>query len=91
MAAAARQVRAVLGDDVRTHVVVPADRASTELSGLDVLLEPDGDAHRRYGAAAESLYLVRPDGYIAFRSQPAHAQPVIGHLRTVFSVPAPAR
>ncbi len=91
MAAAARQVRAVLGDDVRTHVVVPADRASTELSGLDVLLEPDGDAHRRYGAAAESLYLVRPDGYIAFRSQPAHAEPVIGHLRTVFSVPAPAR
>lgn len=27
--------------------------------------------HRRYGAVEATLYLVRPDGYVAFRSQPA--------------------
>ena len=27
--------------------------------------------HKRYGAVEATLYLVRPDGYVAFRSQPA--------------------
>jgi len=30
-----------------------------------------GTVHRRYGAVEGTLYLVRPDGYVAFRSQPA--------------------
>jgi hypothetical protein len=29
------------------------------------------ELHRRYGATSTTLYLVRPDGYVAFRSQPA--------------------
>ncbi len=82
----ARQVRAVLGDDVRVHVVVPADRRPDGLDDLSVLLDPDRDAHRRYGVSAEAMYLVRPDGYIAFRSQPAAAQPVLDHLSRQFTV-----
>jgi 2-polyprenyl-6-methoxyphenol hydroxylase-like FAD-dependent oxidoreductase len=86
LAATARQVCDALGDDVRAHVVVPAGRRPRGLGGVDVLLDPDRDAHHRYGAAAESLYLVRPDGYIAFRSQPAAAQPVLDHLARLFTL-----
>ncbi len=88
LAATARQVRAALGDDVRTVVVVPAQRRPAGLEDVEVLLDPARDAHRRYAAAAESLYLVRPDGYVAFRSQPAAAQPVLDHLGAWFSLPA---
>ncbi|MEX5717136.1 FAD-dependent monooxygenase [Geodermatophilus maliterrae] len=88
LAATARAVRAALGDDVRACVVVPAERRPRGLDGVDVLLDPDRDAHHRYGAAAESLYLVRPDGYVGFRGQPAAAQPVLDHLARLFTVRA---
>jgi hypothetical protein len=90
MAATARAVGAALGDDVRTWIVVPGDRRPDGLDDVDVFLDPDRDAHHHYAATAESLYLVRPDGYIAFRSQPAAARPVLDHLGSAFRLHAPA-
>ncbi len=90
MTATARRVRDALGDDVRAWFVVPGNRRPCGLQDEDVFLDPDRDAHHRYGAAAESLYLVRPDGYVAFRSQPAGAQPVLDHLGSVFRQHAPS-
>ncbi|WP_204263251.1 FAD-dependent oxidoreductase [Geodermatophilus normandii] len=90
MAETARRVRDALGDDVRTCVVVPADRRPDHLDDVAVLLDPHRDAHHRYTAAAESLYLVRPDGHIAFRSQPAAARPVLDYVNSVFRIHAPA-
>jgi hypothetical protein len=55
-----------------------------------VFLDPDRDAHHRYAATAESLYLVRPDGYVAFRGQPADARPVLDYVSSVFRIHAPA-
>jgi 2-polyprenyl-6-methoxyphenol hydroxylase-like FAD-dependent oxidoreductase len=56
---------------VAVHLVVqraaPPERL--EHSGA-VLLDPDGALHRRYGAGAECVYVVRPDGYIGYRAQP---------------------
>jgi 2-polyprenyl-6-methoxyphenol hydroxylase-like FAD-dependent oxidoreductase len=77
----ARRVQAALGDDVRTCVVVPGDQRPTALSDLDILLDPDRDVHHRYAAAAQSMYLVRPDGYVAFRGRPAGAEPLLNYLR----------
>ncbi len=57
---------------------------------VDVLLDPGRDAHCRYAAAAESLYLIRPDGYVAFRGQPATAEPVLDYLGAVFASPTAA-
>ncbi len=34
------------------------------------LLDKDGSLHHKYGAAHSCLYLIRPDGYVGFRSQP---------------------
>ena len=90
LAVTARQVAAALGDDVRAHVVVPGERRPASLDGVDVLLDPDRDVHHRYAAAAESLYLVRPDGYIAFRSQPAAARPVLEHLSAMSLLSGPS-
>jgi hypothetical protein len=84
LADTARRVREALRTDVRTVVAVPAHRRPAGLDDVDVLLDPDRDAHRRYGATAESLYLVRPDGYVGFRSQPAPARPVLDHLDALF-------
>ena len=37
------------------------------------LLDPEGKAHRKFGAEQASFYLIRPDRYVALRSQPAEA------------------
>lgn len=45
------------------------DARAPGLSGT-LLCDPDAALHRRYGAQAPCLYLVRPDKYIAYRCQP---------------------
>lgn len=46
----------------------------------------DGDLemHRDFGAAKACVYLIRPDGYIAFRNQPASLSDLEEYLSTVF-------
>lgn len=39
--------------------------------------------HKRYGAVQSTLYLVRPDGYVAFRSQPAVRSDLEEYLRDI--------
>ncbi len=45
--------------------------------------DPHGAAHRRYGAGSECLFLVRPDGYVGYRSQPALLDPLMEYLGRV--------
>ncbi len=62
-------------------------RSKGRVAGVNLILDSDRHAHRGYAATAESLYLVRPDGYIAFRSRPATSQPVLEYLGTTLSRP----
>jgi 2-polyprenyl-6-methoxyphenol hydroxylase-like FAD-dependent oxidoreductase len=48
-----------------------------------VILDADGYLHRAYHARSECLYLVRPDLYIGFRSQPADKQSLIAHINSL--------
>ena len=59
-----RPVIIVYGD------TTPPDLADASAAGR-VWLDPGGELHARYGAGAECLYAIRPDGYVGFRSQPA--------------------
>jgi len=66
----ARRVEAHLSNDVKTHLIVSANDQPEQLDwDGSVLLDPEYQLHRRYGASAASLYFIWPDGYIGFRSQ----------------------
>lgn len=50
-----------------------------------VILDPERSLHYRYGAETECLYLIRPDGYVGYRSEPATASAFHDYLARIFS------
>jgi len=81
----AHSVNTLLGDEIKTHIVVSANDRPEQLDwDGSILLDPDHQLHRRYGAGAASLYFIRPDGYIGFRSQPAREEPLLAYLGELF-------
>ena len=82
----ARRMQGLPGNPVKTNLIVGADSAPEELArDGSVLLDGSGSLHELYGASAESLYLIRPDGYVGFRGQPAEAGSLIEYLRSKYA------
>jgi 2-polyprenyl-6-methoxyphenol hydroxylase-like FAD-dependent oxidoreductase len=80
----ARRVRERWDAHVAVWIVVPRRAIPPQLEGeKDVLLDPRGALHRRYGSGSETLYLIRPDGYVGFRSQPATWKALEEHLSLI--------
>jgi 2-polyprenyl-6-methoxyphenol hydroxylase-like FAD-dependent oxidoreductase len=50
-----------------------------------LILDPERSLHYRYGAETECLYLIRPDGYVGYRSEPATASAFRDYLGRIFS------
>lgn len=74
------------GDRVRAFVVVPGQERPEGLgSEANVLFDPEGELHRRFGARSECLYLVRPDGYVGYRCQPADEHRLAAYLERIFA------
>jgi len=85
LSAVAAEVERRYGDLVRIHVIVPAAARPAALTWPgSVVLGANQALHHRYGAAAECAYVLRPDRYIGFRTQPADREAVLGHLARVF-------
>lgn len=79
-----RVVQSRYGDLMAVHIVVPASVPPTALQwNGSVLLDADGELHHRYGAGSECLYLIRPDGYVGYRSQPADKDRLLGYLERI--------
>jgi 2-polyprenyl-6-methoxyphenol hydroxylase-like FAD-dependent oxidoreductase len=75
------------GEHVGVRVVVPFDRKPDALDwDGDVLLDEDGAVHEHFGCGSEALYLIRPDGYVGYRSQPAAQDELFRYLETIFVV-----
>ncbi len=71
---------------IAVRIIVPhAERPAPLASWPGQLLQDaDGQIHERYGARSECLYLVRPDGYVAYRCQPADHDRLLAYLERIF-------
>lgn len=79
---AAREQR---GASIQAYVVVDGTSIPDELAGESgVLLDTEAAAHHRYQADLPTLYLIRPDGYIGFRSRPADRTALTTYLTRIF-------
>ena len=73
---------------VTVRLIVAGHGMETDASWDDIRADdPDLAAHRRYGVKKPSLFLIRPDGYLGFRSQPANGEALRTYLRRIF-IPA---
>lgn len=80
----AHAVEGVLGDAVKPLVVVPSPAIARELRWDEaVLVDTAGDVQRAYGASRSCLYLIRPDTYVAYRSDSLDARAVMRFLETL--------
>lgn len=61
-------------------VLAAGGEAPFPTTGGDVWIDVAGEVRSKLGASAPSIVLVRPDGYIGFRGQPAEAAPLLAHL-----------
>jgi 2-polyprenyl-6-methoxyphenol hydroxylase-like FAD-dependent oxidoreductase len=70
-----------------TSYLVAAEEGALAPSapGAALLLDPTLALHHAYAAVSECLYLIRPDGYIGFRSFPADEASLQAHLDRIFS------
>lgn len=84
-AAIEQAVRARFGAAIDTLVVTPRRARPERLpEPLRVLLDPDEELERAYAGSTECLYLLRPDLYIAYRSQPADEHKLVAYLKRIF-------
>ncbi len=79
---------------VDVHVILPYTQNSPEYHAnyatfntyTSVLFDSTKELHRAYGASSECLYLIRPDGYIGFRSQPVVAADLENYLKSILKL-----
>jgi 2-polyprenyl-6-methoxyphenol hydroxylase-like FAD-dependent oxidoreductase len=71
---------------IAVRIIVPHDERPAALAGWagQVVIDAGGLVHERYGARSECLYLVRPDGYVGYRCQPADPALLLAYLERIF-------
>jgi 2-polyprenyl-6-methoxyphenol hydroxylase-like FAD-dependent oxidoreductase len=81
--ASANEAIAGYGRLVGAHFIL--GRAPERSGAPDrVYVDGSGMAHDRYGLKGAGVYLIRPDGYIAFRSEGSDFHALQGYLRRTF-------
>jgi 2-polyprenyl-6-methoxyphenol hydroxylase-like FAD-dependent oxidoreductase len=76
-----RQVEETYPDLIRVHLIVAGDSIPTENAEFSsVWLDPAGSVRRTLGAREAAVALVRPDGYLGYRGQPALWEDLRGYL-----------
>jgi hypothetical protein len=72
---------------VRLFLVIPPGGAlpDSTWTQAEVLPDPNGTLHHCYGAQTACLYLIRPDGYVGYRSLPPDAKKLGVYLDRIFT------
>ena len=65
-----------------SHLFVPAGGGTTPATspGVKFWLDADGKLHEKFAAEYPTVIVVRPDGYIGYRCQPANKEKMLGWL-----------
>jgi 2-polyprenyl-6-methoxyphenol hydroxylase-like FAD-dependent oxidoreductase len=72
------------------YTVLPSDGQAAGVShDSSTIIDAVGELHRVYGVRDETMFLVRPDGYLAYRSEPADADKLAAYLARHFKPDAP--
>jgi len=82
-AAAVRQLPDVLAVHVLMHNDEPAPTGDAHVRDW---YDRDGRVHEKLAASQPTLVVVRPDGYVGFRCQPADGEALMRYLRTYLAV-----
>ena len=79
-------VAARYGELIEPHLIVGPDVPTKGRPAVaSTHVDPGLAMHCAFGAAAPTIVLVRPDGYVGFRNQPANAGALAEYLGTIFS------
>ncbi|MEW6145146.1 MAG: FAD-dependent monooxygenase [Thermodesulfobacteriota bacterium] len=84
-----RKIHNTIGSEYKDLIDVHLIAGTHDLpSGFEkmksVWSDKDLGMHRDFGAAKSSLYLIRPDGYIGFRNEPASLSDLLEYLPVIF-------
>lgn len=72
----------------RYTILPPEGKAIAATHDSSTIVDASGDLHRIYGVRDEMLFVVRPDGYIAYRSEPADPDKFEAYLSRLFKLNA---
>ncbi len=79
-----RSMESEYGDRIAVHTIADTDSLPPDFIKMNsVWMDNDLAIHRDFGAAKSSLYLIRPDGYIGFRNQPASLSDLLEYLPVI--------
>ena len=71
---------------MNVYIVRAGDAGPTDRHpGVTIIGDAQLALHNRYSAERNRLYLIRPDGYIAYRDQPADKERLQYYLASVFN------
>jgi len=79
-----RSIKAEYEDMIAVHTIAGTNALPPDFIKMNSLwMDKDLVMHRDFGAAKSSLYLMRPDGYIGFRNQPASLSDLLEYLPVI--------
>lgn len=84
LVALAESIARTHGNLITSYLVAAEGSAlASPAPGTTLLLDPTRALHHAYAAHSECLYLIRPDGYIGFRSFPADEASLRAYLKDI--------
>ncbi|MBV9232019.1 MAG: FAD-dependent monooxygenase [Chloroflexi bacterium] len=84
LARLASKVETLTGERVKAHIIIAGINPPTHLTwNGSILLDPQDKLHTIYGAHRQSLYFIRPDGYIGLRSQLTTEEQLFGYMKHI--------